>query len=405
MEWNGQCGATSTCYFRKNAAAAIPPCCSGTQPTDDRDYCVPAVCTAPGIPISGGASNDADDSDSVSADDPSASKDTGNANGNANGNGNGGGNGGGGGGGGGGDPACFSGDTLVNVQHKGPVYMKDLRVGDSILTSITTDATNTKTYGYETVYSFAHFHPTREATFLVIDTDNGINRTFFKTHHRALEVTADHLVFLHGKKKDPVRAKTLQVGDKLAPTGATITKITTVEKQGIYAPITPSGMFLTVQPPGNDDSAGIIIQVSSYAAIVQYDTSSAYVQLQDGTTLPFFHQHRGIHMLLTPFRMACTSAFTNGVFPVCESYNDQGLPHYVARGIDILTWAQEQSKIIQLVLFASGFILFGAMMSLERFIVLSRDNLGWEWIMVVLTLYYSVKTMKSFRLHFKVKSA
>ena len=247
---------------------------------------------------------------------------------------------------------CFSEDVLVDVQHMGPVPMKDVQVGDHIRTSPTE---------YQPVYSFAHYHRTRKGKFLVLHTSN-----HNITNQHPLEISQDHLIYLHGKRT-PVRAKTLTVGDKLAPAGANIISISSVEKNGLYAPITPDGSFLIFQPGwevlGTNSTGNGMVKVSSYAAIVQHQTQSAYVLLDDGTSLPI-SQHRGIHMVLTPFRLFCTSDFASG--DICNSYDEQGLPHYISWGIDILGQANQQPKVLQLIMFVLAIIVFGSLVVVEQ---------------------------------------
>ena len=58
--------------------------------------------------------------------------------------------------------ACFSLLATAIVKDKGKVSMKDVVVGDKVLTS---------SGQYQTVYTISHFHPTKPTTFLQIHTD------------------------------------------------------------------------------------------------------------------------------------------------------------------------------------------------------------------------------------------
>ena len=83
--------------------------------------------------------------------------------------------------------------------------MKDLKIGDYVLT----DADH-----YEPVFTFGHVDRERPTDFVSIETvPRNAKRS---TDHRPLEMTGQHLVFLHGKA-NPVRADSVKVGDILEP--------------------------------------------------------------------------------------------------------------------------------------------------------------------------------------------
>ncbi|CAB9504191.1 Warthog protein [Seminavis robusta] len=290
---NSDCAGSLVCWQR-GTGDPTPPCCSVSFPSDSRDYCVPSSCAASGGGGGGGGGGGADDSTTVAV------------------------------------IACFSGDTKVDVFGKGMMPMEGLQVGDKILTGQS---------DYQRVYSFGHYHPTKEAEFLVLSTDD----------NGALEVSRDHLIYLEGKP-NPVRAGSIKTGDRLQPLGVSVTHIDTVAKHGIYAPLTADG---TLVLNGN-------ILASSYVALIQ-DTDE-YAEFQDGT--PFIAQHTGIHMVLTPFRMLCRAVALEGV---CQSFNDDGMPHHVAHGIGILKWLNENSSTgTQAFLLAIAYPFFGATMVIEK---------------------------------------
>jgi Hint module len=217
---------------------------------------------------------------------------------------------------------------MVDIMEKGMVPMEKLRVGDLILTG----------NKYQPVYSFGHYNPTQQAEFLVLHTDD----------NNALEVSGNHLIYLEGKS-NPVRASSIQTGDRLQPFGVTVTEIGTVTKVGIYAPLVAEASLMV---NGN-------ILASSYAALIQ-DTNDGYMVFNNGT--PFMAQHGFIHMVLTPFRMLCRAT----PHSMCQSYNSNGMPHYVAKGISILMWVNDMcSTMVQAILFAVTFVLFGFMMMAE----------------------------------------
>ena len=77
--------------------------------------------------------------------------------------------------GGGGRKKCFSEKATVQVLEKGTIQMKDLAVGDKILTG---------SGKYTDVYAFGHYEPNKTTNFLQIYTQQ---------HKAPLEITGDHL--------------------------------------------------------------------------------------------------------------------------------------------------------------------------------------------------------------------
>jgi hypothetical protein len=70
---------------------------------------------------------------------------------------------------------CFSGDTMVQIQdQKGPIAMKNLKVGDNVLTA---------SGSYEQVFSFGHRH-------------NNIEAEFLHFLPSGLEISPDHMVLV-----------------------------------------------------------------------------------------------------------------------------------------------------------------------------------------------------------------
>jgi hypothetical protein len=82
---------------------------------------------------------------------------------------------------------CFSGDSLVTVENRGSVSMRDLQIGDRVLVGQT----------YEPVYSFGHRLDETGGAYLLILPFN-------------LEVSKDHMVFVQGGVAVP--ASNLKVG-------------------------------------------------------------------------------------------------------------------------------------------------------------------------------------------------
>lgn len=214
---------------------------------------------------------------------------------------------------------CFSGETTVQVQNRmRPVLLKDLQVGDYVLTGGNT---------YQPVYAFAHRNPTKEAEFLQIVTT--ANSSFSKQQHQGpLEITDQHLLFVQGQHH-PVRAESVRVGDILRG-GKTVVRIDRVSRRGVYAPLTEAGEI-----------------------VVNGVVASSYVTLQKGEDLvtlqgfgpTLLSQHGYVHRAMSPFRLVCTSLRNNS--SLCRPDNDEGMPLYVSFGIALTKWIHRQSMVIQ----------------------------------------------------------
>lgn len=160
--------------------------------------------------------------------------------------------------------ACFSGETQVHVQGKGPVFMKDLQLGSMIMTTASNQT------HYEPVYAFGH-------------RDYEIKATFLRLMPSALELSPDHMVYIVGKGFIP--SSMVRVGDQ-TENGDVVTGIETIARRGVYAPFTPSGSLLVNGVLG-----------SSYVAL-QMD--SAVLKLGNSTT---FLTHQWLsHAFLAPHR-------------------------------------------------------------------------------------------------------
>jgi hypothetical protein len=197
---------------------------------------------------------------------------------------------------------CFSRYDTVQVQQKGQldvaaVTMEDLRVGDFVLV----DGTNRL---FEPVYSFGHYHKTGSGKFLQIYTSSDTDDSSNKNGGPALELTPNHLVFLDSHKA--VRADQLRVGDLLLSYGdattlgtassssssVRVTKISTVQRQGLYMPLTPSGKLVVNQQQ---------LMASSYVSIHEMAPKVAHHPLIDG----WLSEHSLLHWWLTPYRILC----------------------------------------------------------------------------------------------------
>jgi len=212
---------------------------------------------------------------------------------------------------------CFAATAKVQVLNKGEVAMKDLTIGDQVLTS---------SAAYEPVYALGHDNPTKKAEFLKIHTT---------AEAHPLEITDRHLLFVEGKA-NPVRADSIKVGDVLRgnhDTQVTVSKIQTVTRSdGIYAPLTPSGSIMV-------DG----IQASTYVAL-QTKGGNEYPEFVNGVTLPV-SQHFGIHMGSSIFRMMCMGVSSS----FCASHDDDGLLWWAGYGMRLAEYLEETSVFTQLI--------------------------------------------------------
>jgi hypothetical protein len=192
---------------------------------------------------------------------------------------------------------CLSGETLVLTEDRGEISMRTLQLGDMVATSPST---------FEQVYSFGHRSELLDATYLLISPSN-------------LEITADHMLFIHGGSAVP--ASVLQVGDRLA-NGDIVTAIQQVNRTGLFAPFTPSGKLLV-----ND------VLVSNYVAF----QGSEYLSIVglDGIMMktPFTYQWLA-HTFEAPHRLWCTYASRCTV----EQYTDQGVSTWVHGSHRLAQW-------------------------------------------------------------------
>ena len=216
--------------------------------------------------------------------------------------------------------------------------MEDLHIGDQVLTGH-------KKTPYDMVYAHGHYQPEAKGEFLVLHTQDGVN----------VEITGEHLIFVE-KQLNPVRASSVKVGDNLiSPDGpVAVTKISRVTKYGLYAPLTTHGTLLI--------NGGI--WASSYTVVFQ--DADEYLELADGTKL--FSMHDGVHFFLAPFRLYCRTALAvhRDDSSACQSYNENGLPRYVAVGIDFLVWVRQQVLAVQIFVIISVFPWLGLAVALEK---------------------------------------
>ena len=217
----------------------------------------------------------------------------------------GGGDGDGTGPGGDGSDICFSAFDTVEAQGKGMISMDSLEIGDYVRSG----------KDFSQVFSFAHLDLDREANFLQIHTEGSV---------APLEITDNHMLFRNDKA---VSAKEVSVGDMLGDNK--VTKITSVKRTGLYAPITYDGSI-----------------------VVNGIKSSCYVQFLDHVPAD---QHQVLeHMFFSLQRVACSVNFG---WCEAETYTD-GFSDYSRWAIKAYTYSNQFSAPVQWLLTAISGLVF-----------------------------------------------
>jgi hypothetical protein len=174
--------------------------------------------------------------------------------------------------------SCFSASNTVEVQGKGVVPINLLKIGDYV------KAGKDKV---SRVYSFSHINKNTETKFLQIHMEHC---------DMPLEISPDHLIYVGGK---PVRAADVQVGNFLH--GHRVSHITTVQRHGVYAPVTFSGDIMV---------NGVL--------------ASTYVSMLD--LIPPHFQNHAAHILTGVHRMACKLSFSSCLE---EKYDMDGISQFI----------------------------------------------------------------------------
>lgn len=210
------------------------------------------------------------------------------------------------------NPLCFSSMATADVENKGKTLVKDIQVGNKVLT---------QGNQYKTVYTVDHMDPDKQVKFVQIySTANA---------ESPLEVTENHMVFVHGKAS-PVPASAIKVGDALqtanSDSPSIVTKISSVERKGIWNPITEDG---TIAVDG--------IVASSYNVAFRAN-DEAEVEVSG---VKVMSHHDLVHLLMTPYRAVCLG-FSLSFCETKDEFNG-----YSQLGNDVLKFGQKQSEAVQ----------------------------------------------------------
>jgi hypothetical protein len=217
--------------------------------------------------------------------------------------------------------SCFSGLNTLDVLNQGVTPIGDVQVGDQVLTA---------GGDYEPVYALAHFNPKEENDYVQIHV---------KAQNTPLEVVPNHLVF-KADASNPVRADSIKVGDVLKEEngGGAVTKIRNVQREGTYNPLTPSGTLVV--------NGGVV--ASTYIPITEHEGIMSH--------------HDYTHLMLSPFRLMCMGISSR----MCEIYNEQGIPHYIAWGMKLHEWADKQNVLVKFAFFLLATAFTGVCMIGEK---------------------------------------
>lgn len=217
--------------------------------------------------------------------------------------------------------------------------MEDIEVGDYVLSA---------SGQYKLVYTMSHFHRSRLTEFIQIHSTTDANNN--KSIDQPLEVTSMHMIFIVESSmgdddnhddvdaavrppyslllsSDPVPAHYIKVGDVIQSiTGPRlVTNITTIQRRGLYNPITTDG---TIVVDGIIASTYSTYTGTSHIEIPSFiDHSSSKEQSRQllskqqkqYSSLLSISFHTIAAMAYTPYRTYCTGSLTSSPPPSLSS--------------------------------------------------------------------------------------
>lgn len=207
---------------------------------------------------------------------------------------------------------CFAPDATASVKNVGWVPMKDLKVGDKVLTSSGT---------YQPIYSMFYSSATQETPYLQIHTSENEN----VTDMRPLELTANHMLQVAGYD-NVIPAWQVKVGDFIyvmdqdeqhnsLPMSiqqqsfrpVRVNEIQNVIRRGLYNPLTPDG---TIVVDGIVASAYASPLGTEHVHLFRRDSPSNVaatiddaMNVDDGWKVMAYQDFA--HILLSPYRSMC----------------------------------------------------------------------------------------------------
>lgn len=215
---------------------------------------------------------------------------------------------------------CFSSMATAVVESKGKTPLKDVQVGDKVLTG---------SGDFKTVYTVDHRELDEEEQFLQI---------YSSDMETPLELTQSHMVFVTGKK-NPIPASKIEVGDALQTVAgsSTVTKISSVTRNGFWNIITTDG---TVVVDGITASTYSITFGEEHITIGGFKIMS---------------HHDFVHLAMAPYRSLCLGVSLT----FCE--NKDGYNGYNKIGAPLLKFGREQNAVVQ------GFMIVGLLIAFSFF--------------------------------------
>ena len=256
---------------------------------------------------------------------------------------------------------CFSLSSTVITKEKGLVPLKELQVGDEILTQ---DGST-----YDLVHAIPHYHPTQPTTFLQIHTNT----------RKIVEVTHNHLLYV-ANKKYPIPASAIAVGDILMSSRTDpknnendiVTQMVSITKPGYIAPFTMSGKVLVNH-----------VMASSYVTLLE-EQSTEYLELFG---IPIISHHDGIHMYTAPYRFLCGTLRLCGTGQSRNELEGSFTP-YIQLGVMIRQWNIQMNipfiQLLSLVLLMVIGLPIVIVSELFIYIIDSWDTIVWYGLVVTI---------------------
>lgn len=226
-----------------------------------------------------------------------------------------------------GNVTCFAPDAMTPVEFRGMVAMKDLQLGDRVLTA---------SGDYQPVYSMFHSDKSKPTPYLQIHTTHSQNNT----QVRPLELTPNHMLHVVGYD-NPIPAWQVQRGDYLYVLEARsqdysgresmslatrqsqwkqsqVIEIREIVRNGLYNPLTPDGTII-VDGIATSAYASFLgtehIQLFRRASDASIATAAEVDDTDEG--LKVISHQTFIHMLLSPYRAMCLYV----PLPLCGTSN------------------------------------------------------------------------------------
>jgi len=295
---------------------------------------------------------------------------------------------------------CFSERSMVQVWGVSDlVPINKLRVGNKVLAMENMPFSSSFSWmkpklSYQTVYGLAHWEPSKSTEFLRIYTSNTKN---------PLEVTGDHLVYTMNNIHDigdtmiPIRADAIRVGDIAVAVagkeaiegspfhqldGAVVSKIETVTRKGLYAPLVMEGTIVV---------DGIL--ASNYVSLQAIDPVYPMIGSDDVAMIRIpISQHDGCHLFMSPVRIICRLLGPE----LCNAATvnkEDGLLPWVDLGLHFTAWTLKQNHVTQIVVLICVLLLVVPIRLIE-IAFFGPDHLTQLLLLIVMSLLLTIITWR-----------